>query len=455
MVRVTSFYFLALFFIIGTFNLCITIFIHNKYLSEDGYGDPAKIIPNNWSGTSSLPVASTLPSSPGKDKIIKILSDSGMYLIPQLVKQLPTEDDFKAMYGSKPKIIGLDTCEDFRKHVSPLDAVVGPSGAYNTGTNLLSHLLIKHCVVQERAEKYDQSEKKIELEDDEPVVVGARTGMFNDVPWDKHGPASWREDESYKPDNFQVNRVFPKLKNKNVFPIVMVKDPYSWMGSVSRHPYNAQWLRSPYSEINLNPDYDEYDVLHDLTDPDRKVRKRRPSPGMTLNTPKKRKRKKTIGLIIEYHPSNERWRKTVEYENFVDMWHTYYSEYLNATFPRLIVRYEDLLLHSNEVIPQICECVGGQIVNNTNGIHPDRDSAKNNREFGITSNLVDAIMRYGSSKKRIEGFSKGDLAYASSNIRKDMMDQFQYSSPTIDFVEEEEKGFLIQTPGRAQNEWAN
>ena len=385
----------------------------------------------------------------GKEEILKILLNSGAEVTSEIVEKLPTMEDFTSMYGPKQKIIGLETCENFRSNVSPQEAIIGPAGVYNTGTNLISQLLMKHCVMKERAEVYDQSHPSSNRDgSDEEGPVGVRTGMFNDVPWGKHGPILWRTDEDYRPEAFEINQVFPNTKYQNVFPIVMVKDPFSWMGSMCRQSYGALWLHSPQSCLNLNEEYDRLNALYNSNNPDRKVRKRIKSHKSMkfVSAPEKKTVEKKVGLTIEYQNDNNRWKRQVEYGDFVDLWNTFYRDYLNADFPHLIVRYEDLLLHADEVIPQICECVGGEVTNAENRVHIGKDSAKETRTFGKTDNLVESLIRYGSSELRTERHSKGDIVYAIENLGKDLMEIFHYEYPQIIEFEEEET-FQIQNPG--------
>jgi hypothetical protein len=177
---------------------------------------------------------------------------------------LPTMNDFTSMYGKSSKIIGLDTCHKFQNQISPLESIVGPAGVFNTGTNLISKLMKKHCMIQERSKKYDDGQvpqeenargdiyysqllKSADINSDDEIAWGTRTGMVTDVPWGKHGPPRWRNDDKYKPEEFKVNKIRPRVENYQVFPIVMVKDPYSWMGSMCRNSYSARWLPSPHS----------------------------------------------------------------------------------------------------------------------------------------------------------------------------------------------------------------
>lgn len=126
---------------------------------------------------------------------------------------------------------------------------------------------------------------------------------------------------------------------------------------------------------------------------------------------------------------------------------------MNATFPRLIVRYEDLLLHANEVIPQICQCVNGKLVNITeHGVTLSQASVKDIHQHGKTSNLREAMLRYGSQALRTKHFSKGDLIYADEYLRKELMDLFGYSDVGLQFEDEEEgERFIIQRPHQEQH----
>jgi hypothetical protein len=46
------------------------------------------------------------------------------------------------------------------------------------------------------------------------------------------------------------------------------------------------------------------------------------------------------------------------WESLVDLWNDWYRQYLEADYPRLIVRFEDLLFQAPAVMQQISECMG-------------------------------------------------------------------------------------------------
>jgi hypothetical protein len=58
-------------------------------------------------------------------------------------------------------------------------------------------------------------------------------------------------------------------------------------------------------------------------------------------------------------PVETAWSQTTrKYKSLAHVWSEWYREYLDADFPRLIVRFEDLIFHAPAVLEQIRECVG-------------------------------------------------------------------------------------------------
>ena len=80
--------------------------------------------------------------------------------------QLPTGGDITSMYGERPVIRGLETCEHYRKMVKPEDRTIGPAGLFNTGTNLIWKLMTRNCNIDGK--------------------------ILWQAPWGKHSPASNR-----------------------------------------------------------------------------------------------------------------------------------------------------------------------------------------------------------------------------------------------------------------------
>ena len=60
-------------------------------------------------------------------------------------KQLPTWEDITSMYGDKPVIHGLETCEHYRRMVKPKDRTIGPAGDWEAERmTKFPHLAIRY-----------------------------------------------------------------------------------------------------------------------------------------------------------------------------------------------------------------------------------------------------------------------------------------------------------------------
>jgi len=336
-----------------------------------------------------------------KERIIQILQEAGTELTPQIIESLPTWTEVTSLYGTKPKIHGLETCQSFQTIVAPDRSYIGPSGIFNTGTNLLASLLKQYCVLPERQKRMQQEQPNAR----ERMV----SGMLLQVPWGKHNPISWRRHHVALLGATGVEQI-------NVLPVVTIKDPYHWMGSMCRHKYAANWVHTEMHCPNLVPNKFDYGR--------RGVRK-----GVT----------KSIEIVVPFKSD-----RVHHYTSMVDLWNTWYTDYLDAGsetgekhmdfgggqvdgFPRLIIRFEDLLFHLEETFTQVCHCGGGKLINHEKGIHLLSDSAKPGHKG--SSGLLSAILRYGKADKRLETMTSEDLEYAEDNLSGDMMQMFGYSYP--------------------------
>lgn len=134
-------------------------------------------------------------------------------------------------------------------------------------------------------------------------------------------------------DDALSSAVIDIFHQEYVFPVVVIKDPYTWMTSMCRHSYSTNWLHSPHHCPNLV-----------VTDEDTEL-------------------KKDIGegypVPVNVHYSDE---NITRHESLVGLWNDYYSGwYTDASYPRVIVRFEDLLFHAEEVITKVCHCGGGEV----------------------------------------------------------------------------------------------
>ena len=96
-------------------------------------------------------------------------------------------------------------------------------------------------------------------------------------------------------------------------------------------PYNMQWNRSDEVCPNLVQDASgSGEGVDDVDD-------------------------EAMGVPVEIHwppRANRTW------PSLAHVWSSWYREYLDADFPRLMVRFEDLLLRPSDVLHEIGHCVG-------------------------------------------------------------------------------------------------
>ena len=241
-----------------------------------------------------------VPSTTGR--LARLAQKKGEDLRQQAT--LPSLEEIQSMYGNHSYIVGLERCDEYRNSISPKDRIMGPAGMFNSATNLLNRLLKINCVNQDRVQYAKDTGKRNAV---------ANSGMLLQAPWGKHNPVSWRLHHEAKVGGHGVQQ-------ENFLPIVMIKDPITWMASMCRHPYEARWRHGPQHCPNLVPN--------------RFDRGRKVGQG-------------TMGIKVKFatkHIGNEpipdnKNKTFVQYDSLLDLWNTWYHQWYNATFPRLMVRY--------------------------------------------------------------------------------------------------------------------
>jgi hypothetical protein len=213
------------------------------------------------------------------------------------------------------------------------------------------------------------------------------------VPWGKHMMAKFRLQNVAKREE--------KTNKTSVLPVVVVRDPYSWMQSMCRLHYAVSWHSSKAHCPNLVPNEEDFKLY----------------PHRNQHVP--------VRLNFKGHA-------IAKYQSLAHLWTDWYRQYLAADYPRIVVRYEDLMYHPKEVTSQLCECVGG--IMGSEFVYMV-DSAKWGPGHGATegrTSLVAAMIKYGNVKKRLRGYTKEDLQLAHVGLDEKMMEMFQYNRPLLD-----------------------
>ena len=308
----------------------------------------------------------------GIQPLEEILLKAGVQMTDDIRKILPPLKGIIEMYGSKPIIIGEDRCEAFQASIPQGDRFLAPAGMFNTGTNLLESLLVKNCRLKLTPKKYGE---KI-------------NGIKYQVPWGKHSPVGWR----FK----HVAPEFEHLDQSHFLPALVIKDPYTWMESMCRHKYAASWRQVSGHCPNLVP-----------TTPQEK---RMISP------------RDTFQVNVQYHQYN-----VTHHASMSELYNEWYGNWLDVEYPRLVLRFEDLMFHPENVVERICTCAGGKMA--PGPFQYVADSAKKGKAHSGSNGLVNSMVKYGDVEKRTHAYTPMDLDYAKSSLRSDVLDMFHYGTP--------------------------
>ncbi len=107
----------------------------------------------------------------------------------------------------------------------------------------------------------------------------------------------------------------------------------------------------------------------------------------------------------------------------MDLYSDYYRQYLEADYPRLIVRFEDMLLQPRRVLAQVAECVGTTVAKQW------KYQTESSKGHGSHTTFAAAITKTGDAQRRVAGMTEEDLAYATEHLDSEVMERFQYQIP--------------------------
>ena len=290
--------------------------------------------------------------------------------------------ELPAMYGDGPRIVGLDRCAGWRETTS-LFRRAATAGIFNSGTNLMTNLLRKNCVMPLACPGEWGQKKKTEA-----MARRECIGYPFQAPWGKHNPLAYRD----------LGHVVDSLDHFNlteILPVAVVKDPITWMRSMCRIAYAAHFRKHPACcPSPLDP----------------------AQLGELLG----HNRSKVTVKFRKEHPEEV-------YASLLDLWNVWYREYYDATLPRLIVRYEDLLFDPQNTIREVCACAGGRLKKDFDMVG---DAAKfgGGHGGGEGTSRGSALKRYASETTRYHLVSAHDVAYYGANVDGALADLFHYAA---------------------------
>jgi hypothetical protein len=390
------------------------------------------------------------------EKLMRILRHVGIQNSTQLSEDdrqlLPTWDEVVDRVGNNgPKILGLETCKAYRAAVSTDKRMLGVAGPFNSGTHYLNEVMSQNCI-------YKRPNK--------PNTKGNK-GVLNQVPWGKHQSPRFRlvhntqlgrsidkaNDQKKAENNGQLDH--PKLPpdleefNRNVLPVVMVRDPFTWWQSMCKSRYSAHWFHvvpdhcPNFIANNVEKEWffkNKLEVRKHYEGDPWKVDNVVEKANYTLD-------KKVVPLWVRYHSEN--W----QHKSLAHMWTDWYKDYYDAEYPRLMIRLEDLVFYPHETLRQVCECAigggGGDATDTEDGYFEyvgdenlvlSLDSAIRGNGNSIDNihgkdrtGLLGAMAKHAgpySVSHRATGMTKEDLEFAAKVLKdSDTMSFFGYKVP--------------------------
>lgn len=212
-------------------------------------------------------------------------------------------------------------------------------------------------------------------------------GVLWTVPWYKHAWAALKYRYKYR---------VPEDHDK-VLAAVMVRDPFFWMQSMCQSPYTLEWNRTKSHCPNL------------------------------IETTSAENNTTNVPIRIQW--SNKFVRK---WDSLLHVWNSWNKEYIVSDMPHLILRFEDLLFHTQKVVDVIRDCVGAtwrqdefQFQTAPAKTHPYF------AKFKAPSSLVSALIKYGqdnNNQRRTGSMTEDDLKFARDHIDPELLQLLHYQS---------------------------
>jgi len=225
-------------------------------------------------------------------------------------------------FPNGPVILGMERCEEFRRQWSS-NGTIGVASLFNAGSNALTkNLQFNLRMSGHHRAFYHHGEFNLH-------------GIWSQVPWWKHNPII-SDPYNGRQANF--------TEHASILPIVIVRDYYFWRKSTCTCSYSMYWRGEYPKRGGPCPAFFR-----------RNATMERDGAALAANH----------STVIEtrevaFRINDDRTPRMMKltYPSLVDVWNSFHKQYVDAPFPRLIIRFEDTLLYLPEIIQAVQECTG-------------------------------------------------------------------------------------------------
>lgn len=326
------------------------------------------------------------PAKQDKHPILDLLHRAGIKELDRAtLSLLPTASEVTHLYGpstldeQQPLLVaGRETCAKFRRSIPPgQQAYLGVAGLFNSGTNALLYYLRANLVLPVVAAQ-DNNNKNSTISTVDNTTHG---GILTQVPWHKHWFSRLRANHT-----IALHRTVPK---EYVMPIVVIRDPLTWMQTMCRAPYLVESYVLVRGDEPISQDQPLSSVRRRLAD----------CPSLTRGNP---------AVQIPAMMSNMSW------PTLLHLWKDWYNDYIRSNQPYLMVRWEDLVFRPRDVVNVIRHCTGA-IWKESSFVHVvDQAKWEHVRELGPQSNWISAMIKHAHPPRRWRRLTAADWNLARS-----------------------------------------
>ena len=225
-------------------------------------------------------------------------------------------------FPNGPVILGMERCPEFRRKWGS-NGTIGVASLFNAGSNAFTKNLQSNLGMPGNNDRSVLLEEEVNL-----------NGVWAQVPWWKHNPMI------SDPIN---GRMSNWTHHASVLPIIIVRDFYFWRKSTCTASYDLEWDRGRYTSSKC-PGF----VMRNAT---------LEQDGAALaSSHSKVVDKHEITFRVEFDLLPQ--KTSVKYPSLAAVWNAFHRQYLDASFPRLLIRFEDTLFYLPEIIQSVQECAG-------------------------------------------------------------------------------------------------
>jgi hypothetical protein len=235
--------------------------------------------------------------------------------------------------------------------------IVAVAGLFNTGTNAMEFHLRKNIAAPSKWQ----------------------------VPWGKHRDPSVRL--------IHVAPGMEKVEQRDVLPIVIMRDPLHWMQSMCKSPYAAKWKHTKDHCPNLVPTKEDLKRFKN----------------------EMRESNNTFPVTVVFSKD-----QIMTWPSLAHLYSAWYNQYLTADYPHVIVRFEDMLWHAETVLAHIAACLGTKVADDiAHEIAPSKS-------HGSGTDFLKAILKSGNRTLRERALTDEDMAYAAIHLDHQLLDVMNY-----------------------------